>query len=114
MQLLNGEYTRALNRLHARNGPLLTRRFHAVGICSEGQLAATFRYDVRNPVAAGICASPLDGPHSSYAAALGLEDDGALTDASRILALFGSDRGSAVAALRDFVEQPRAQTYRAA
>jgi putative transposase len=35
MQLLNGEYTRGVNRMHCRRGPLLTRRFHAVRITSE-------------------------------------------------------------------------------
>ena len=109
MQLLNGEYTRAFNRARGRRGPLLTRRFHAVRITTEGQLASTFRYDARNPVAAGACASPLEWRHSSYAAAVGLEDDGSLTDPSRVLAFFGRDRAVAVAELRGFVEGPPAR-----
>ena len=110
MQLLNGEYSRAFNRRHLRKGPLLTRRFHSVRIESEAQLASAFRYDARNPVAAGICLSPLDWSHSSYRAALGLEDDGGLTAPARVLDLFGPTGKQAVAALRDFVEWPGART----
>lgn len=109
MQLLNGEYARAFNRTRGRKGPLLTRRFHAVRITTEGQLASTFRYDMRNPVAAGICASPLDWPHSSYAAAIGAEDDGGLTDATGVLDFFGHARDAAIAELRGFVELPTAR-----
>lgn len=104
MHILNGEYTRAMNRAHGRKGPLQTRRFHAVRIRTAKQLASTFRYDARNPVRAGICGSPLGWPYSSYAAAVGLEDDGGLTDTSRVLDHFGRDRDGAVAALRVFVE----------
>lgn len=108
MQLLNGEYTRAANRRHSRRGPLLTRRFHAVRIANDGQLASAFRYDARNPVAAGISPSAEAWEHGSYRTAIGLEADGALTDASRVLALFGRDRATAVGSLRAFVAWPRA------
>lgn len=111
MRFLNGEYTRMLNRFHARRGPLLTRRFHAVRITSEAQLASTFRYDARNPVAAGVCSSPADWPYSTYASAVGLEDADELTDPSRVLAFFASDRDGATGDLRDFVELPRAPRY---
>jgi putative transposase len=107
MQLLNGEYTRATNREHARRGPLLTRRFHAVRIKSEAQLATAFRYDARNPVAAGVCSSPAEWPYSTYAGAVGLDMQDGMTDPSRVLAVFGAARDAAMRDLRDFVEHPR-------
>jgi putative transposase len=114
MRFLNGEYTRALDRMHGRRGPLLTRRFHAVRITSEAHLATTFRYDARNPVAAGACGTPQDWPHSTYASAVGLEDDDGVTDPSRVLAFFGPDADGAIRDLRDFVELPGAKNYASA
>jgi REP-associated tyrosine transposase len=113
MRRLNREYTRAFNGRHSRKGPLLTRRFHAVRILSDVQLAVAFRYDARNPAAAGLCRSPVDWPDGSYRSAAGLENDSGLTDPSRVIGLFGTDREAAVAALRAFVEWPIA-TSRAA
>jgi hypothetical protein len=114
MQLLNGEYTRAVNRMHGRRGPLLTRRFHTVRIASEAQLVTTFRYDARNPVAAGACDAPQDWPHGTYASAVELEEHDGLTDPARVLAFFGSDRDRAIRDLRDFVELPRPAAYASA
>jgi hypothetical protein len=114
MQLLNGEYTRGVNRMHRRRGPLLTRRFHTVRITSEAQLATTFRYDARNPVAARASALPEAWPHSSYASAVEIEEHNGLTDPSRVLAFFGRDRERAIRDLRDFVELPRAAGYASA
>jgi hypothetical protein len=111
MQLLNGEYTRAVNRMHGRRGPLLTRRFHAVRITSEAQLPTTFRYDARNPVAARASSAPQEWPHSTYTSAVQLEEHDGLTDPSRVLAFFGPDRGRALEDLRDFVELPRPIPY---
>lgn len=106
MQLLNGEYTRAVNRRHIRRGPLLTRRFHSVRITSDAQLASAFRYDARNPVAAGISRTAEAWEHGSYRTAIGLEHDGDLTDPSRVLGIFGSGRATAAANLRAFVAWP--------
>lgn len=108
MQLLGGEYTRAFNRRHGRHGPLQRRRFGAVRIETDAHLANAFRYVARNPVEAGACRSPLDWPDSSYRAALGLEDDGGLTDASAVLRHFDPDRTRARTELRLFVELPTA------
>jgi len=108
MHLLGGEYTRAFNHRHGRKGPLQQRRFGAVRIVTAAHLANAFRYVVRNPVEAGACRSPLDWPDSSYRAALGLEDDGGLTDASAVIHHFGHNRARALAELRLFVELPAA------
>ena len=108
MHMLGGEYTRLFNRRHDRHGPLQRRRFGAVRIETETHFLSAFRYVARNPVEAGACRSPVDWPDSSYRTALGLDDDGGLTDAASVLRIFGSDLARARAELRVFVELPSA------
>ena len=108
MHMLDGEYTRLFNRRHDRHGPLQRRRFGAVRIEPATHFLNAFRYVARHPVEAGACRSPLDWPASRYRTALGLENDGGLTDPTSVLRLFGPDPVRARAELRLFVELPSA------
>ncbi len=106
MHRINSVYARAFNRRHQRSGPLQEKRFHAVRIESDAHLVLAFRYIALNPVAAGLCLSPLDWGWSSYRSAVGLEDGFTYLDISRVVGLFG--RGPrAVARLRTYVESGR-------
>jgi REP element-mobilizing transposase RayT len=62
MHQLNSAYARGFNERHARVGALLARRFHAVLVESDEQLAATHAYIAANPVRAGLCERPDDWP----------------------------------------------------
>jgi REP-associated tyrosine transposase len=71
MRDLNGGHSLHVNRRHGREGHLLRNRFHSEPIEDEAHLLQACRYDVLNPVAAGICAHPRVHLWSSYLATLG-------------------------------------------
>ena len=74
-------------------------RYGAKRIRTDASLAARFRYVVRNPVRAGLCASPQDWPWSSYAGTIGLREQFSFVDDGLIKALYAS-----LAELREAVE----------
>jgi len=68
-------YTQYINRRYARSGRLWQNRFFSNIIEKESYLWAAVRYIERNPVRAGLVASPEDYPWSSAAAhLLGAQD----------------------------------------
>lgn len=71
MRQLNGVYTQAFNRRHARVGHLFQGRFHSVLLQKESHLLELLRYVVLNPVRAGLVDSACDWPWSSYRATVG-------------------------------------------
>ena len=108
MKRLNGNYAQGFNRRHGRRGHVLESRYASVLVETDGHLRWLFRYLAWNPVNAGLCADPKDWPWSSYPRLLGRRT----ARAARFLAvdaalgLFGPDRATARARLRDFVEGP--------
>lgn len=62
-----GRYARRYNRFHERTGHVFSGRFRSVVVVSEEQFLTTFRYINRNPVTAGLVATPDDYPWSGYA-----------------------------------------------
>lgn len=60
-----------------------------------------YRYVMRNPVEAGLCAEPADWLWRSYRAALGLPGRFAFADPSAVLACFDS-----IEQMRAFIETP--------
>ena len=80
MQALHGRYAQEFNLRHDRQGHLFQSRFGSTRIKDDLQMHAVTRYIARNPVEAGLCASPDDWPW---------------TDCRRALAMIkGSDPGS--------------------
>ena len=73
LQRLHTEYSRHHNRRHGRKAHLFRAHPFARAIESNGDLAYTCRYIVRNPVEAGLVSDPLDWPWSSARAHAGLE-----------------------------------------
>ena len=73
LQRLHTEYSRHHNRRHERKAHLFRAHPFARAIESDGDLAYTCRYIVRNPVEAGLATDPLDWPWSSARAHAGLE-----------------------------------------
>jgi putative transposase len=72
MRHLNGVYTQAFNRRHGLVGHLFQGRFKAILVDRDSYLLALVRYVERNPVGAGLVASPADWAWSSCRAHLGL------------------------------------------
>jgi len=102
MHALNFRYASAYNARYSRRGHIFGDRYTSVPVESEEQLMTVYRYVMRNPVAAGVCAEPIDWPWSSYRCALGLRGRFSFADASPVLACFDGSIGQ----LRRFVETP--------
>lgn len=105
MQQLNGNFSRRMNAVHGRTntGHLFKNRFHSEPIKRQAHLLETLRYDVLNPVRAGLCELPEDWKWSSYRASVGLAPAPRFLALSELLALFGSDPSRARRAYRAFV-----------
>lgn len=74
MRQVNGVYTQMFNRRHGLLGHLFQGRFKAILVDTDAYLMALCRYVERNPVAAGLVASPGDWAWSSYRAHVGRGD----------------------------------------
>ena len=72
MHFVNGVYTQASNRRHARTGHLFEGRFVSLVIDSDDYLRTANTYVVLNPVAAHLVSSVGDWEWSSYRATAGL------------------------------------------
>ena len=68
MQLLNGRYAQAFNAGRRLDGHLFQGRFGSVLVESDAQAVWVNRYIARNPVEAGLAASPGEWEWSSYGA----------------------------------------------
>lgn len=71
MRYVNGVYTQAFNRRHAKVGHLLQGRFKAILVDRDAYLLEVCRYVELNPVRAGIVNEPAQWPWSSYRAHVG-------------------------------------------
>ena len=111
MRQLNGDYAQHFNRRHGRDGHVFQGRFKAILVQREAHLLEVARYVVRNPVRAGIVASPGDWPWSSYRATAGLESAPEWLDTSFLLEQFGSRRAAAATKYREFVLDQGAASY---
>jgi putative transposase len=72
MQWLNGVYGQVFNNRKKLTGHLLQGRFHSELVETERHLLECSRYDVLNPVRAGLCEHPLAWRWNSLKATLGL------------------------------------------
>jgi REP element-mobilizing transposase RayT len=111
MRQLNGDFAQHFNRRHGRDGHVFQGRFKAILVQRDAHLLELARYVVRNPVRAGMVASPGDWPWSSFRATAGLESAPEWLDTSFLLDPFGSRRAAAVARYREFVVDPDAVSY---
>lgn len=106
MHSLDFRYAMQFNRRHGMKGHVLGARYDAIRIKSKRQLLETYRYVMRNPVEARICARAEDWPWSSFAAALGDVEPIDFVDPSAALECFDGPREIASATLRAFVAEP--------
>ena len=76
MRQLNGVYTQAFNRGHARVGHVFQGRYKAILVQKESYLLELARYIVLNPVRARMVRSAKDWPWSSYRSTAGQSEGG--------------------------------------
>jgi len=109
MQRLNHRYALRFDRRWSRTAHVFDNRFGAVLQKTEEQFLWTLRYVMRNPVEAGLCASPFDARWTSFNATVGLARAPEYLRVNEILEHFGHDRETARQRFVDFVvgEEPR-------
>jgi REP element-mobilizing transposase RayT len=103
MHRLNSRYARWVNERYGLDGHLFQGRFGSVLIESDGHLLGTVRYIARNPVEAGLCATPEDWRWSSYAALLGRVPLPPFLKQDLALDFFANDRRRALELFAGFV-----------
>lgn len=105
MRQLNGVYTQASNRRHARVGHLFQGRFKAILVDKDAYLLELARYIVLNPVRAGMVKTPNDWAWSSYRASMGLEPAPPWLAEDGLLAMFAKRRSLAQQRYAQFVSE---------
>ena len=105
MRHLNGVYTQASNRRHARVGHLFQGRFKAILVDKDSHLPELARYVVLNPVRAGMVREPQEWKWSSHRAMAGDVAPPPWLAADALLAHFGKRRAEARRRYRQFVAE---------
>jgi REP element-mobilizing transposase RayT len=103
MQRLNHRYALRFDRRWGRTAHVFDNRFGSVLQETEEQFLWTLRYVVRNPVEAGLCASPFDARWTSFRAVVGLAPAPEYLRVGEILEHFGRNRTEARERFVDFV-----------
>jgi len=103
MQRLNHRYALRFDRRWGRTAHVFDNRFGAVLQKTDEQFLWTLRYVLRNPVDAGLCASPLDARWTSFKETVGLAPAPEHLRVDEILDHFGHDRVTARQRFLDFV-----------
>jgi putative transposase len=104
MQRLHGLYAQYFNRRHGYSGHLFGERFHGEPIKSDAHLWMVAPYIARNPVRAGVCATPLDWPWSSHASILGRAPAPIWLARDRLLSYFDAVGGQGLSRYADVVD----------
>ncbi|HVS32031.1 MAG TPA: transposase [Thermoanaerobaculia bacterium] len=104
MKWLEGGYAQAFNKRHDRFGHLFQARFDAKLVEKETYLFNVLRYDVLNPVRAGMVGKPEDYEWSSYRATAGLAPIPPWLAVDEVLMNFGDKRDVAQPRYRNFIQ----------
>ena len=112
MRQLNGVFSQAFNRRHARVGHLFQGRYKGILVERESHLLELVRYVVLNPVRAGMVRTPAEHAWSSYAETGGLRSAAKWLETDWTLAQFADRVGEARRRFREFVSQGRDTPYR--
>jgi REP element-mobilizing transposase RayT len=102
---LNGVYTQAFNRRHARVGHLFQGRFKAIVVEKDAYLLDLCRYVVLTPVRAGVVKDQAAYPWSSYRATAGLTPAPGWLTVDWLLAQLGRTQRAAQAKCLQFVAE---------
>jgi putative transposase len=105
MHALNFRYAVQFNKRHCMKGHVLGARYDAKRIEDDAHLLRAYRYVMRNPVEAGICATAEAWRWSSFAAAVGDAPPIDFVNPAIVLRCFDAPRETAEARLRAFVAE---------
>lgn len=100
---LNHRYALRFDGRWGRRAHVFEARFGAVLQTTEEQFLWTLRYILRNPVEAGLCASPFDARWTSFAATVGRTSPPAHLGVESILRRFGEQEAAARERFLEFV-----------
>jgi REP element-mobilizing transposase RayT len=103
MHALNFRYAVQFNKRHRMKGHVLGARYDAKRIEDDEHLLTAYRYVMRNPVEAGICATAEAWRWSSFAAAIGDAPPIDFVNPVTVLSCLDVPRETAEARLRAFV-----------
>jgi REP element-mobilizing transposase RayT len=109
MRRFGSVHAQMFNRRRSTNGHVFQERYGSVLVRTDAQFVQLLRYVALNPVAAGLCADPMDWPWSSHHLMLGGSDEAAAARArveelleawggvsgTRYAKVFATDDGSA-------------------
>ena len=95
LRQLNGVYTQAFNRRHARVGHVLQGRFKAILVDRDSYLLEVARYVVLNPVRAQLVKKPDGYRWSSFRASAGLDPAPPFLAVDWLLSQFAKQRAAA-------------------
>ena len=104
MRQLNGIYTQAYNKRHARVGHLFQGRFKGILVQKDSHFLEVCRYVVLNPVRAKTISHPRHYKWSSYQATAGIAYAHPSLTADEILGHFGQRRAAAPEKYREFIQ----------
>ena len=110
IRYLNGVYSQQYNRRHGVTGHVFEGRFASIVVNRPEYLRTLARYVVRNPVRAGLVASPSDWKWSSYKATSGLMRPPTFLDIGWIRGLFDGTQRQAQRMFQAFVNTPDDKT----
>lgn len=105
MARLNGVYAQGFNKRHGRVGHLFGDRYHCVRVESDGHMLHLLRYLARNPVEAGLCATPSAWPWGSYRGCAGIDEGFPFVDSRLFWSYFSVDPQRATELIRSFVDE---------
>jgi len=103
MRQLNGVFTQAINRKHARVGHLFQGRYKSILVDKDAYLLELCRYIVLNPVRARMVESPAEWGWSSWHSMVGNMTPPVWLATDFVLSLFDRNRASAIKEYIEFV-----------
>ena len=101
---LNSTYALLFNGKYGRINHLFGRRYWSDELKTDERLKTAFRYVVRNPVEAGMVASPDAYVWSSYQATIGIALGRVRVAVDELLSMFSHNRAAAIASFRHLCE----------
>lgn len=111
MHHINGVYTQAFNKRHAKFGHLFQGRYHDVVVDSDRYLLSLCPYVERNPVQAGLVARAAEWRWSSFRSHVGLDTVPEWLDTTELLKMVlgrdlhtPADRQAAVASYESLID----------
>jgi REP element-mobilizing transposase RayT len=104
MHRINSGYAKYFNREHETEGHVFERRYRSWIMGSQERAIEAVRYIVRNPVRAGLCASPAEWRWSSHAATAGMAPAPPFLTVGTVLGWFGADLIESAASYHTYVD----------